>query len=101
VLHSTFRHLPLARARDEGITLRGKFREATYWELVGPNLIPGEGDAAGWVDEKIVCIDGLLKVGVTSYSNEVVSAHCSRAYYPSCSWLTMIRSRAPRGLGDI
>jgi hypothetical protein len=35
------------------------------------------------VDEKIECIDGILKIGKTSYSNEAVSAHCMSCPLPS------------------
>lgn len=53
-----------------------KFRSATFWELIGPNLEPGEGEAVGWNDEKIESIDGVLKLGLTTYSNDAISESC-------------------------
>jgi hypothetical protein len=33
--------LPESVWDDEGRTLREKFRKATFWELVGPSVVPG------------------------------------------------------------
>ncbi|KAL2826618.1 hypothetical protein BDW59DRAFT_160808 [Aspergillus cavernicola] len=64
---------------SDQMSLRAKFQSATFWELLGPGLREWEGDAVGWSEEKIESIDGVLKIGVTSVSNEDVS---ERYYVP-------------------
>lgn len=54
----------------------GKVRSASYWELIGPDLIPREGDSVGWTEEKIRGIDGILEIGMTTYDDEAISQRC-------------------------
>lgn len=61
---------------NDSLTLMQKFRGGTFWELVGPDLIPREGDSVHWKEEKIETIDGVLEIGHMSFDNEAVSEQC-------------------------
>ncbi|CZR69584.1 uncharacterized protein PAC_19484 [Phialocephala subalpina] len=65
--------VPLDIWNDPTKTLLQKFQNGTYWELIGPELIPVKGNGVGWKAQKIQNIDGVLEVGLTTYDDETIS----------------------------
>ncbi|KAL3482783.1 hypothetical protein BJX62DRAFT_245531 [Aspergillus germanicus] len=61
-----------------GLVWREGFRSATFWDLMGPGIIPGEEDGVRWTDRKIESIDGILYVGLTEASDEEISTEFYR-----------------------
>jgi hypothetical protein len=77
-LNTSVRHfavclMPTSVHRDPKESLTGKFKECTYWEVLGPGAAPGDGDCVSWRTKKIQTIDTLLEVGVTTYDNNTLS----------------------------
>jgi hypothetical protein len=61
---------------DDTKPLMKKFQDCTYWELLGLDLVPNEGDCIGWSREKICKIDSILEIGMTTFSNDTISRGC-------------------------
>jgi hypothetical protein len=65
--------IPLDVWDDPTKSLIQRFQNGTYWELIGPDPVPREGDCVGWTEEKIRHIDAIEDIGVTAFGNFVVS----------------------------
>ena len=73
IRHFTIYAISFHDQNNDSLTLIQKFRGRTFQELVGPNLIPQEGDSIHQKEEKIETIDGVLEIGYISFNNKAVS----------------------------
>lgn len=76
VRHFAICAISLEDWNKEGLTLMKKFRSGTFWEIVGADPRPGEGDGVHWKEEKIENIDGVLEIGRIKFDIVDVSKHC-------------------------
>lgn len=89
-LHTSIRHfalciIPLEAWDDPTKSLRQKFQNGKFWELIGPCTRPKESECVSWNVEKIESIDSMLEVGIVSHSDKYVSEQCE------CRLVEMIR----------
>ncbi|KAL2013373.1 hypothetical protein VTN00DRAFT_898 [Thermoascus crustaceus] len=65
--------IPIDIWTDPTYSLVRKFQAGRYWELIGPELIPKEGDCVCWDEQKIRHVDSVFEVGITTFSDGAIS----------------------------
>lgn len=68
--------IPLHDWNDHTMSLLQKFEHATYWELPCPHPVSGPCEGVSWSADKIRSIDGMKRLGHTTYDNEAISEQC-------------------------
>jgi hypothetical protein len=76
VRHFALCIVPLEAWDDPTKSLVQKFAHGRFWELIGPDLRPREGECVSWKPDQVERIDAMLEVGVVSHSDDYISEQC-------------------------